>query len=130
MAEPSAAVRMADGALLVGTKDGMLCRIRDGRVFSLGAASFNGPVHDLCTDAAGRRVYGVAGHEQDLGMIFSYDEEQGLHWHGRCYVYTEGAPYVSLSSQPVCCALSPDGTWLAVGVADRMSCIYLYRVGP
>ena len=130
LAEASAAVRMADGALLVGTKDGMLCRIRDGRVFSFGAASFNGPVHDLCTDAAGRRAYGVAGHEQDLGMIFSYDEEQGLRWHGRCYVYTEGAPYVSLSSQPVCCALSPDGTWLAVGVADRMSCIYLYRVGP
>ena len=44
-------------------------------------------------------------------------------------MYTAGEPYMALSSEPVCCALSPDGEWLAVGVADRMSCVYLYRVG-
>ncbi len=129
LAEPSAWVRLGDGSLLVGTRDGMLCTIRDGRVFCLGAASFNGPVHDLATDAAGRRAFGVAGHEMDLGMIFEYDGENGLRWRGRNYVYTAEEPYMSLSSQPVCCALSEDGSWLAVGVADRMSCVYLYRVG-
>ena len=129
LARPSAAVRMGDGSLLVGTQDGMLCKIRDGRVYSLGAASFNGPVHDLATDGSGSRVFGVAGHTMDLGMVFEYDNENGLRWRGRCYVYTADEPYLSLSSEPVCCALSPDGTWLAVGVADRMSCVYLYRVG-
>lgn len=129
LAEPSAAVRMGDGSLLVGTKDGMLCRIQGERVFSLGMACFNGPIHQLATDREGRRVFGVAGHELDLGMIFEYDDERGLRWRGRNYVYTAGEPYMALSSEPVCCALSPDGEWLAVGVADRMSCVYLYRVG-
>lgn len=46
LAEPSAAVRMGDGSLLVGTKDGMLCRIQGERVFSLGGR-FNGPIHQL-----------------------------------------------------------------------------------
>ena len=129
LAEPSAAVRMGDGSLLVGTKDGMLCRIQGERVFALGMACFNGPIHQLATDREGRRVFGVAGHELDLGMIFEYDDERGLRWRGRNYVYTAGEPYMALSSEPVCCALSPDGEWLAVGVADRMSCVYLYRVG-
>lgn len=80
-------------------------------------------------DREGRRVFGVAGHELDLGMIFDNDDERGLRWRGRNYVYTAGEPYMALSSEPVCCALSPDGEWLAVGVADRMSCVYLYRVG-
>ena len=74
-------------------------------------------------------MFGVAGHELDLGMIFEYNDERGLRWRGRNYVYTAGEPYMALSSEPVCCALSPDGEWLAVGVADRMSCVYLYRVG-
>ena len=129
LATASAWAPMADGSLLVGTADGMLAKIRDGKVFSLGMACFNGPIRDMATDAAGKRVFGVGGHDMDMGMIFSYTDEAGLIWHGRNFVYTADEPYMSLSSQPVCCALSEDGTWLAVGVADRMSCVYLYRVG-
>lgn len=129
LAQPAAWVTMADGSVLVGTKDGMLAKVKDGRVFSLGMACFNGPIHQMTVSADGTRVFGVAGHEMDMGMIFEYDNENGLRWRGRNYVYTAGEPYMSLSSQPVCCALSPNGVWLAVGVADRMSCVYLYRVG-
>lgn len=129
LAQPAAWVTMADGAVLVGTRDGMLARVKDGKVFSLGTACFNGPIHQMTVSSDGKRVFGVAGHEMDMGMIFEYDEENGLRWRGRNYVYTAGEPYMSLSSQPICCALSPDGVWLAVGVADRMSCVYLYRVG-
>jgi len=128
MAKPSAWVEMHDGSLLVGTQDGMLCRIKGENVFSMGMACFNGPIHQMAADSTGRIVYGVAGHEMDLGMIFRYDGERGLQWLGRIYVYTDDEPYMSLSSQPVCCALSPDGSRLAVGVADRMSCVYLYDV--
>ena len=129
LAQPSAAVTMHDGSCMVGTKDGMLCKVIGERVYSLGMACFNGPIHQLTTDQEGKVVYGVAGHEMDLGMIFQYDDENGLQWRGRNFVTTDTEPYSSGSTQPVCCALSPDGEWLAVGVADRMSCVYLYQVG-
>ena len=127
--DPTASVQMADGSLMVGTKTGMLCRIKDGKTYSLGTACFNGPIHQMTTDAKGERVFGVAGHEMDMGMVFEYDHENGLRWRGRCYTHSRVYPYMSLSSQPICCALSPDGQWLAIGVADRMSCVYLYEVG-
>ena len=125
----TASVKMGDGSLIVGTETGMLCRIKDDECYALGMACFNGPVRHLSTDARGERVFGVGGHDMDMGMVFEYTHKRGLRLRGRCYAQSKVAPYMSLSSQPISCAVSPDGQWLAVGVADRMSCVYLYEVG-
>lgn len=126
LAEPSAAVRMGDGSLLVGTKDGMLCRIQGERVFALGMACFNGPIHQLATDREGRRVFGVAGHELDLGMIFEYDDERGLRWRGRNYVYTAGSRIWPSAPSRCAAPCRPTGNgWRSGWRTVCPACIYI-----
>lgn len=45
LATPSASVEMADGSIIVGTKDMMLAKIKDSKIKSLGAVTPCGSVN-------------------------------------------------------------------------------------
>ncbi|MEG0769071.1 MAG: hypothetical protein RSG59_04025 [Ruthenibacterium sp.] len=127
-AVPTAFCPLSGGSYLVGTQDGLLARVKNGKVFSLGACAPNGPVRALCTDTARSTVYGVAGDEMDLGCVFRYDDENGLVQLGRVFANSFETPAILGSSELSCCALSPDGSTLAIGAQDRMGMLYFYKL--
>ena len=109
--------------------DGMLALVNmtDGNVFSLGAACSHGRVNGMTAAPDGRRVYGVAGDRDDLGSVFMYDKKEGLRNLGR--LVTDGYKYGNAASCELsCCPLDAAGTLLAIGVKDRLGCVYLCKL--
>ncbi len=119
------AVPLSEGRRLVATRDGLLAIEKDGEFFSLGAGWPHGPVRDMTVNRAGTLVYGVAGDEDDLGIVFSYDDRRGLRWLGQVQTahYQRGYYGSDLLSAV---SLSEDEKVLAVGGGGRMGTVYLY----
>jgi hypothetical protein len=123
-AVPDQSVSISGGRRFVATKDGMLAIVKDGGAYSLGPACSHGSVHCMTISADGNTVYGVAGDEDDLGNLFTYDDENGLRWLG--LIATDGYQYGSCASYNLTsCALNEDGNILAIGCGDRLGCVYL-----
>lgn len=133
LARASAMAEMADGSLLVGTGDGCLAVINNGRVFALGPVCNGGAIHDIAASPDGKKLYGVAGDPESLGVVFSFDAENGLELCGSLY-YEDcyGSEVVGVSCEPHSIAVSPDGTRVAVGVRDRLGSVYEIEIqrGP
>lgn len=115
------------GAFLSGTADGCLALFRKSvRVpYSIGAVSTCGAVHDLSTNRSRTIAYGVMGDPDDLGMVFRYDEVNGLRELGRIKFQDTKPPWIVSSSQPSCVATHPTEDVVAIGTCDRMGCIYV-----
>ncbi len=129
LARATAACRLADGSILAGTRDGFLALVRDGHVFRLGAVCEGGEIHALTATPDGKAAYGVAGDRDSLGMVFSFDPERGAEMLGHLYFEDgEGPDGTGVSSEPVCIAVSPDGHRVAIGVRDRLGCLYEYEI--
>lgn len=129
LAVASAYGTLADGSVLVGTKDGMLAMIRENKVFSLGAVCNDGPIRDIAVSPDGKTAYGVGGDPDSLGMIFTYDVQSGLELEGFLY-FSNGAgkENVGVSCEPCCIAVAPDGKRVAIGVNDNLGCVYEIEV--
>lgn len=124
-AVPALAVALSEGRRLIATEDGMLAIEKNGTFFSLGCGWVNGPVRAMTANQEGTLVYGVAGDEDDLGIVFSYDDERGLRWLG--HVMTGSCEYGYHGSDLLTAvALREDGT-LAVGSGGRMGMVFIYE---
>lgn len=124
---PTATCPVQDG-ILVGTADGMVSLHRQGRSpTSYGCLNLVGPVHAMVADKSGRTVFGVAGDPQDLGLLFRWDADAGLVELGRTHLSSLEAPGCSSCTQPRSLDLCPAGETLAIGCADRLGCVFLYR---
>ena len=126
LAKANASVKMDDGSVIVGTKDMMLAKIKDGKVKSLGAVTPCGSVNSLvCT---GDTVYGVAGYEKGACNMFKYDDENGVEQLG----YVPKA--FAVNGRNVCIfnattmALSPDKNYMAIGGADELSGVVIVKI--
>ncbi len=125
----SAAVAMAGGKMVVGTEEGMLAVCDGEDIFALGPAVYNGPIRSLCCTSDGKTVYGVGGDEDDLGIVFRYDAQNGLRWLGHV-TYDAASPHSTVNCPIITsCAISPDDRVLAVGSGDRMGQIMYYQLG-
>ncbi len=122
---PALEVALSEGRRLIATEDGLLAIEKNGKLFSLGAGWVNGPVRAMTANQEGTLVYGVAGDEDDLGIVFSYDDERGLRWLGT--VMTGSCEYGYHGSDLLTAvALREDGT-LAVGSGGRMGMVFIYE---
>ena len=122
LAEEEMRIPLPGGRSLSATRNGYLSILSEEGVFALGKVC-DGPVRDMTVTATGR-VYGVAGDEDDLGMVFSYDDVRGLRRLGR--LGTDGWEYGIASSCLLrACVWSEDDGILAVGAGDRLGCVYL-----
>lgn len=129
LAVASAAASISNGRRLVGTTDGMLAIVAGDRVFALGACAPHGPVHDMAVTSDLTKVYGVAGDPSDLGMVFSYDDLNGVQQLGRVHFSDPNkVGGCGLSSEPYCIAISGDDRKLAIGVIDRLGCVYEFMI--
>jgi hypothetical protein len=128
IAKASAWAELTGGRKIIGTQDGMLAILStEGKVFSLGIAAQHGPIHDMAATKDKKTVYGVGGDPSDIGMVFSYNDDNGLTIYGRVYTnsnYSVGG--LGASCEPYCIALSQDDTRLAIGARDRMGCVFEY----
>ncbi len=124
-AVPALEVALSEGRRLIATEDGMLAIEKEGELFGLGAGWINGPVRAMVANKAGTLVYGVAGDEDDLGIVFSYDDRRGIRWLG--HVMTGHYEYGYHGSDLLTAvAFSEDEKILTVGSGGRMGMVYLY----
>lgn len=128
LAEVECSVRLGDGSIVAGTKDMMLCHIRDGRVFGLGAVATSGGVHCLSVAPDGKTVYGVAGYELGRGEVFRYSEMNGLSWLGMVPNTPTPTGRQIVTFRPWVCSVSPDGKYLAIGALDEMSGVGVFTL--
>ena len=119
IADAEASVFLPDGSILAGTHDTMLAKIRDGKVFNLGQVCSAGGIHQLDVAPNGT-AWGIAGHAEGVGQLFTYDDEKGIDLLGKIpEAFAENGRNVALF-RPTTLALSPDGKYLAVGGEDEM----------
>ena len=130
LAQANAYGTLCDGSVIVGTRDGMVALIREGKVFSLGAVCNDGPIHQIAVSPDGRMAAGVAGDPSSLGIVFTYHVESGLEIAGFTYYIKDchSREMCGVSCEPTTIAFSRDGRRLAIGVADQLSCVYEYDV--
>lgn len=119
IADAEASVALPDGSILAGTHDTMLAKITNGKVFNLGQVCSAGGIHQLDVAPDGT-VWGIAGHKEGTGQLFTYDEEGGINLLGKIpEAFAENGRNVALF-RPTTLAISPDGKYLAVGGEDEM----------
>lgn len=128
LAKASAAARLPDGRQIIGTPDGMLALWDGENTYSLGAVSVNGPIHCLSAAPDGT-VYGVAGDEMDIALLFKWDARQGLRFLGHMgQGYGETIDDVFYCTYVTSCAVSPDGKHLAIGADERLGTVVIYKI--
>ena len=116
------------GRKLVGTPDGILAIVDGEHVCALGAVTVNGPIHCLSAAPDGT-VYGVAGDEMDIGLLFSWDDKRGLRCLGHmAQGYGKGIDDVFCCTYVTTCAVSPDGKHLAIGATERLGTVVIYEI--
>ncbi len=128
LAYASAECTLAGGIRLVGTRDSMLALVHpDGTVFSLGAVGPCGAVHAFAVSPDGQSAIGVSGDPDDLGVVFRFDLKTGLKLYGRIFFHHADMPgLIGASNEPHTVAWSADGKSVAIGVRDRLACVYRF----
>ena len=127
IAQAEASAALPGGEVLVGTKDTMLARIKGQKVFSLGQVCTAGGIHQLAVAPNGT-AWGIAGHAEGTGQLFTYDGEQGITLLGKIpEAFAKNGRNVALF-RPTTLAISPDGKYLAVGGEDEMGGIVVMKL--
>lgn len=120
IADAEASVTLPDGSILAGTHDTMLAKITNGKVFNLGQVCSAGGIHQLDVAPNGK-AWGIAGHKEGTGQLFTYDDETGIDLLGKIpEAFAENGRNVAIF-RPTTLAISPDGKYLAVGGEDEMA---------
>jgi len=124
-AKASATAKWHDGRTFVGTLDAQTAFVSEnGDVYALGGAAAYGPVRCLCTNAAQDILYGVAGDDEDMGYVFTYDDKRGLRQLGILSYNSAGYYRPTEANVLSSIALSPDEKTLAIGCADRIATVH------
>jgi WD40 repeat protein len=122
-------VELEDGRFLIGTLDGLLAVVSDDSIYSLGMVGCNGPIRALTATPDKSVVYGVAGDEEDLGMVFKYDNKNGLQLKGHIkHTSSKGEQGTIVCNYLSCCSISKDGKYLAIASKDRLGTVAIYSL--
>lgn len=119
-------VKLSGNRKLCATEDGMLAIQTGNHYFALGPAWVNGPVNDMAATTDGKKVYGVAGDKDDLGIVFSYDDEDGLRYLGQVEDFSLKYGAVK-SSYLTAIAVNDDASMLVIGSGERLGTVFIYR---
>ena len=109
----------------MGTLDALAAIVSpDESVYNLGNAAAYGPIRSMVTD-----LWDVAGDDEEMGYIFTYDDKQGLRQLGiinyNTYGYYDGPIAANVSSS---ITLSPDEKYLAIGSKERIAMVCIVEL--
>ena len=87
------------------------------------------PVHQIVCTPDGEKAYGIAGDVSDIATLFSFDKEEGLRQMG----FITNAKALCINDVFYCSyvrsiAISPCGTYLAVGADERLGTVAIYKM--
>jgi len=119
IAKAESSVAMPNGSIFVGTEDTMVGVIDGEKVFGLGQVCSGGGVHSVDCTADGQ-VWGVAGHAEACGQVFTYTVEDGLVLRGLVPEVKAPCGRIVTCYRPTTIALSPDARYVAIGGADEL----------
>ena len=105
----------------------MLAKVTGTKVYNLGQVCTAGGIHQLDIAPNGT-VWGIAGHAEGTGQLFTYDDENGVTLLGKIPEAFAGNGRNVALFRPTTLALSPDGKYLAVGGEDEMGGIVVMRL--
>ena len=129
LAVATATAPWSRGRIAVGTGDAMFAVVDGSRVFSYGNAASLGPVRCMTVNAARTKLWGVAGYENSVSTVFSFDEQNGLK---QLAILTYNSPYgldgPTAANLLTSIALSPDETTLAIGGGDRLGSVHMIKL--
>lgn len=119
----TATAEMKDGQILIGTEDGMLGIWNGKSTYTLGACpNTSGRIAALAYCAETDKAYGIAGGDNDICILFSYDKENGVSYLGRAHFNIESGLYLNSVLNAI--AVSQDGKRVAIGSNERMGAFY------
>lgn len=123
----SASVKWNGGREIVGTMDALVGIVSaDGKkVYSLGNAAAYGPIRCMCTNRARTKLWGVAGDPEDMGYVFTYDDEEGLRQLGIINYNSPGFYGTTASNELSSIVLNHAEDTLAIGSIDRISTVHI-----
>ena len=120
----TAAVEMSGDRYFVGTQDGLLGVWNGEDMFGLGSCpNCSGEVVDLSYCCTTDTVYGIIGGKHDIGIVFSYNDKNGVKFLGRMNYTADNG--LASSYELSCICVSEDGKKLAVGNKDRLGVLYI-----
>ena len=79
-------------------------------------------------NSARTKLWGVAGDDEDLGYVFSYDDTTGLHQLGILNYNVDGYYGTTASNVLSSVTLNHAETILAIGGADRIATVHLIEL--
>ena len=98
--------------------------------YSLGNAAAYGPIRCMCTNQAKTKLWGVAGDPEDMGYVFTYDDEEGLRQLGIINYNSHGFYGTTASNELSSIALNHAEDTLAIGSIDRISTVHIVNLRP
>ncbi len=122
-AKQTAGVKISDDKYLVGTFDGLLFLWDGKQSYNLGSCpNCSGQVKDICYCEKTKTAYGIIGSENDIAIVFSYDENKGVEYLGRIQFNTENGLFLNCVFSSI--AVNDDGTRIALGADEKMGVVY------
>jgi hypothetical protein len=119
----TASAKIWDNKYLVGTEDGILFLWDGVNAFNLGACpNTSGEVKEICYCEHTRKAYGIIGSKNDIAIVFSFNEKQGVRYLGRAHFNIESGLYLSCELSSI--AVNSDGTKIAIGSGESMGIAY------
>ncbi len=122
-AEITACTKIYDEKYLVGTKDGILFIWNGKTAFNLGACpNTSGEVRQIVYCEKTKKAYGIIGSYNDISIVFSFDEQNGVTYLGRTHFNVESGLYLNCELSSI--AVNSDGTKIIVGSNENMGAAY------
>ncbi len=122
-AKVTASAKIFDNKYLVGTFDGLLFIYDGENSFNLGACpNTSGEVRDICYSDKTRTAYGIIGSKNDIAIVFSFDEKNGVKYLGRAHFNIETGLYLNNELSTI--AVNNDGTKILIGSDENMGAVY------
>lgn len=122
-AKVTASAKIFDNKYLAGTFDGLLFVYDGENSFNLGACpNTSGEIRKICYCEKTRTAYGISGGKNDIAIVFSFNEKEGVKYLGRAHFNIDTG--LHLNNQLSSIDVSSDGTKLLIGSDENMGAFY------
>ena len=122
-AKVTSSAKIFDNKYLAGTLDGLLFVYDGENSFNLGACpNTSGEIRKICYCEKTRTAYGISGGKNDIAIVFSFNEKEGVKYLGRAHFNIDTG--LHLNNQLSSIDVNDDGTKIIIGSDENMGAFY------